>query len=322
MALFRDDPEFAAGITEAASRLGLARPFVEKDYWVTQVLRALHLVFPGQFLLKGGTSLSKGYGIIDRFSEDIDILVVPRNDHSATTAEARLRAMVTDTARALDLPWEVSRTPGHGVSASRGDAIRYVATEDATGLDTGIRPGEVLLETGFAGGPEPSELCEVATLVGKALEIPQGDYEDLAPFDLRMLDPRRTLIEKCAALHHLASTWTEKDPPTDARFGRHYYDIYQLLGHRRTVAGLTDREEFRLIVEDVGRISANNFGAITPRPEDGFGASKAFKPEPGSPLRAWLERGYRDSQVLISRMSRPPTFGRILTRIEENAALL
>jgi hypothetical protein len=62
MALFRDDPKFAAGITEAASRLGLTRPFVEKDYWVTQVLRALHLVFPGQFLLTGGTSLSKGYG--------------------------------------------------------------------------------------------------------------------------------------------------------------------------------------------------------------------------------------------------------------------
>jgi hypothetical protein len=72
----------------------------------------------------------------------------------------------------------------------------------------------------------------------------------------------------------------------------------------------------------VARISANHFGTVTPRPREGFGASKAFKPEPGSPLRAWLERGYSDSQVLISRMTRPPTFGRILTRIEENGALL
>jgi hypothetical protein len=322
MVLFRGDPDFAAGITEAASRLGVARSFVEKDYWVTQVLRALHLVFPGQFLLKGGTSLSKGYGIIDRFSEDIDILVVPRNDHSATTAEARLQAMVTGTAAALDLPWEVARTPSRGLFPSRGDVIRYAATEDATGLNTGIRLGEVLLETGFAGGPEPSELCEVATLVAKALEIASSDYEDLATFDLRMLDPKRTLIEKCAALHHLASAWTDEDPPTDARFGRHYYDIYQLLGHQRTVTGLADREEFRLIVEDVARISANHFGAVTPRPEEGFGASKAFRPEPGSALRAWLEAGYRDSRVLVSRAAQPPTFGRILARIEENAALL
>ena len=322
MALFRDDPEFAAGITEAASRLGVARGFVEKDYWVTQVLHALHLVFPGQFLLKGGTSLSKGYGIIDRFSEDIDILVVPRNDHSATTAEARLRAMVTGTAAALELPWDAARTPGRGLFPSRGDVIRYVATEDSTGLSAGIRPGEVLLETGFAGGPEPSEMCEVVTLVGTALEILPGDYEDLAPFDLRMLDPKRTLIEKCAALHHLASIWTAENPPTDARFGRHYYDIYQLLGHQRTVTGLADRKEFRLIVEDVARISANHFGTVTPRPSEGFGASEAFKPEAGSPLRAWLERSYSDSQILITRMTRPPTFARILARIEENAALL
>jgi len=54
-------------------------------------------------------------------------------------------------------------------------------------------------------------LCEAATLVGKALEISSSGSEDLATFDLRMLEPRRTLIEKCAALHHLASTWTEED---------------------------------------------------------------------------------------------------------------
>lgn len=322
MPLFRDDAEFADGITEAASRLGVARAFVEKDYWVTQVLRALYLVFPGQFLLKGGTSLSKGYAIIDRFSEDIDILVLPRNDHSATTAEARLRAMVTGTAAALELPWEPSRIPGRGVTASRGDLIRYVATEDPSGLTAGIRLGEVLLETGFSGGPEPSEMCEVTTLVGQALEIPPGNYEDLVSFDLRMLDPRRTLIEKCAALHHLASIWTEEKPPADTRFGRHYYDIYQLLGHQRTVEGLADREEFRLIVDDVARISANHFGVVTPRPEEGFAVSKAFRPDPGSPLRTWLEAGYREANALIPRTSQPPTFGRVLARIEASASLL
>lgn len=322
MALFRDDPDFGASITEAASRLGVARPFVEKDYWVTQVLRSLHLLFAGQFLLKGGTSLSKGYGIIDRFSEDVDILVVPRNDHSATTAEARLRAMVTGTAAALELPWEEWREPGRGLSASRGDVISYPVTEDTMGLDTGIQMAEVLLETGFAGGAEPSELCSVTALVGTVLAIPPGEYEDLAPFDLRMLDPRRTLIEKCAGLHNLASIWTQEKPPADARFGRHYYDIYHLLGHRRTVAGLADREEFGVIVQDVARISANHFGAVAPRPESGFATSKAFQPGAGSPLRAWLEAGYRESHVLISRAAEPPAFGRILARIEEHAHLL
>lgn len=323
MAYFRDDTDFAAGIAEAASRLGLAQTFVEKDYWVTQVLRSLLLVFPGgQFLLKGGTSLSKGYGIIDRFSEDVDVLVVPRNDHSAATAEARLRAMTAGTAAALSLSWEESRTPGRGVFASRGDLIHYATSADVTGMDTGIRLGEVLLETGFAGGREPSEICRVSTLVGTALALSSDDYEDIAPFDLLMLDPRRTLVEKCMALHHLASIWTEENPPSDARFGRHYYDIYQLLGHPRTVAGLGEREEFGRIVEDVARISANHFGAVTPRPQEGFAASKAFRPDPGSPLRAWLEAGYRQSEVLIPRAARPPTFGRILARVEEKAGIL
>jgi hypothetical protein len=52
------------------------------------------------------------------------------------------------------------------------------------------------------------------------------------------------------------------------------------------------------------------------------GASKAFRPEPGTRIRARLEAGYRDSRVLVSRAAQPPTFGRILARIEENAALL
>ncbi len=200
--------------------------------------------------------------------------------------------------------------------------IRYGTTEDATGLNTGIRLGEVLLETRFAGRPEPSEMCAVATLVGTALEIESGDHEDVAPFEMRMLEPRRTLIEKGSALHHLASTWTEEDPPTDARFGRHYYDFYQLLGHQRTVAGLADREEFRFIVEDLARISANHFGAVTPRPEEGFGGERGL-PTRTRQFAARLARGGLPRVAgPVSRAAQPPTFGRILAQIEEDAALL
>ena len=56
--------------------LGLHSQFVEKDYWVTQTLRILYEDYPGHFIFKGGTSLSKGFGLIERFSEDVDVLVV------------------------------------------------------------------------------------------------------------------------------------------------------------------------------------------------------------------------------------------------------
>ncbi|HUZ51403.1 MAG TPA: hypothetical protein VMU94_02590 [Streptosporangiaceae bacterium] len=64
MANFRDRPDFYASIDAAAERLGFSAAIVEKDNWVTQALRILARDFPGDFIFKGGTSLSKGYGLI------------------------------------------------------------------------------------------------------------------------------------------------------------------------------------------------------------------------------------------------------------------
>ena len=66
-------------ITQTAARVGLPTQAVEKDLWVTTLLQLLFtLPFASQLLFKGGTSLSKSYGLIHRFSEDID-LVIDRN---------------------------------------------------------------------------------------------------------------------------------------------------------------------------------------------------------------------------------------------------
>ena len=71
MARFRDSAEFAPTIDAAAARLGISPAAVEKDYWVSEALRALASGYGDDFVFKGGTSLSKGYRIIERFSEDI-----------------------------------------------------------------------------------------------------------------------------------------------------------------------------------------------------------------------------------------------------------
>jgi hypothetical protein len=77
MTLFRDSEEFGPTLDAAAEHLGISATAVEKDYWVSEVLRVLARNFAGDFIFKGGTSLSKGYRIVERFSEDIDILVRP-----------------------------------------------------------------------------------------------------------------------------------------------------------------------------------------------------------------------------------------------------
>ena len=94
MSRLRDnEADFEGAVVSAAERLGLAPLFVEKDYWVTQVLRALHDQHAGAFVLKGGTSLSKGYELIERFSEDVDILIQPAKGDSAKSRERLLKTI-------------------------------------------------------------------------------------------------------------------------------------------------------------------------------------------------------------------------------------
>jgi len=73
--IFRHTPEFKPTIEAAAERLNISATAIEKDYWVSEVLRVLAARHHGNFLFKGGTSLSKAFQIVDRFSEDVDILI-------------------------------------------------------------------------------------------------------------------------------------------------------------------------------------------------------------------------------------------------------
>lgn len=71
------NPDFSNLIAQSARQLKMPADFVEKDYWVTYVLYRLVKEGVDDFVFKGGTSLSKGWNLIDRFSEDIDLLFVP-----------------------------------------------------------------------------------------------------------------------------------------------------------------------------------------------------------------------------------------------------
>ena len=94
---FRDQSEFGPTIDAAADRLGISATAVEKDYWVGEVLRVMASEFAGDFVLKGGTSLSKGYGLIQRFSEDIDVLVLP-GDRGRGATDTLMKRMSADAA--------------------------------------------------------------------------------------------------------------------------------------------------------------------------------------------------------------------------------
>jgi hypothetical protein len=322
MPLLREDPDFGAAIANAARDLGDLDPsFVEKDYWVTQVLRVLHTSFANGFTFKGGTSLSKGYRIIERFSEDVDILVVPLAGASNQDADDHLLAITGAVSTALQLEWEEARAPGRGKDGSRGDLLRYEPRVDA-GVRIGIGPGAVLLETGYGGGDEPAEMVTITPLICEGVGLDPEEHDDTRAFRVRALQPRRTLIEKLFAVHHFATQFEEGNVP-EARLGRHFYDIHKLLEHRPTLDQLgKERHDFERIVGEVERLSRIQFGGTTPRPDGGFADSPAFAPARETDLRRWLEQKYEEALQLLPRAARPPSFGDIMKRVHELREIL
>jgi predicted nucleotidyltransferase component of viral defense system len=69
MIVFRDSSEFGPALRSTAEGLGIPAAAVEKDYWVSEILRAMSREFGNDFVFKGGTSLSKAYRIVERFSD-------------------------------------------------------------------------------------------------------------------------------------------------------------------------------------------------------------------------------------------------------------
>ena len=106
MARFADLAEFGPTLDAAAERLSISPTAVEKDYWVSEVLRVLSRDFAGDFVFKGGTSLSKGYRLVERFSEDIDILALPAalSAHESATLRAHGPAGLGDDGSSTPRP--------------------------------------------------------------------------------------------------------------------------------------------------------------------------------------------------------------------------
>ena len=108
--------------SETAARLGVADAIVEKDFWVCWALKQLfsNKAFEGRILFKGGTSLSKIYHAINRFSEDIDLAVDyvalgftgekdPRQENISNTKRNAILGEMMETCRGYAFPEVSSR---------------------------------------------------------------------------------------------------------------------------------------------------------------------------------------------------------------------
>lgn len=234
-----------------ATRLGTAVQNVEKDFWVCWVLDALFNGMPPggpRLLFKGGTSLSKGFGLISRFSEDIDITVF-RDDLGQHVEPADLEALSGKQRRVqLDAIREACQAFiqgdfNAGLRARATELIRQGFTleadpDDADGQsllfwyptatarqDEYIRSA-VKIESGAKSALDPH-----ATAVIKPYVADDLPHLDLRVTNVTTVRPERTFWDKIVILHGLRQ-WFERRGELrhgGQRVSRHYYDVHQLL---------------------------------------------------------------------------------------------
>ncbi|MFN7454149.1 MAG: nucleotidyl transferase AbiEii/AbiGii toxin family protein [Pseudobdellovibrionaceae bacterium] len=224
---------------------------VEKDYWIMHALWGLQQLGLN-FELKGGTSLSKGWKCIDRFSEDIDIYIQPPNgmvvhtgkNHSKNSHVESRRHFFESLAKKIVIPGFSSVERDHNFddqSQMRNAGIRLFYP-NRFGQIPGLKEG-VLLEVGF-DQTTPSEPIHISSwLLDKAIEVNLPGTLNRA-VEVKCYLPEYTFVEKLQTI----STKFRRHQMTGqmpANFMRHYYDVYQLLKLERVQKFIGSTEYFK-----------------------------------------------------------------------------
>ncbi|MBX3194305.1 MAG: nucleotidyl transferase AbiEii/AbiGii toxin family protein [Microbacteriaceae bacterium] len=318
-----DDPEvFRGTILAAAERIGVQPLAVEKDYWVCEALRAITAAHPDEVVFKGGTSLEK-LRIIRRFSEDLDLLVI--GQYPSKNAEQRaLRTLLTTAAEATGA--EPTGVTAGGDSGSFHRSGYLSPPLEHRGEPGAIAdPATILVELGQSGGPNPHASHPVTSLLARELADSGFDtsaWDDLRSFDVSILHPGRTLLEKLLRVNNFtADPDAAASPHGWPRIGRQLYDIYALLHDPSVRELLTDKPLVAEILTSARQVSAAFGKPDLPVPEGGFASSAAF--DPASPLvdrlRVEHDAAMRD---LYYGTDEPPSFDDVLTQVRADAALL
>jgi len=252
-------PEFEQAILQAADHFrarGLRPAMIEKDYYVTEALRIIAGA-SDKVIFKGGTSLAKGWNLIQRFSEDIDIFLDPAAFDPALGKRGidrelkALRDTIAAHGALTFLPEESQTIGGFG----RND--RFLYKQHFGGV--GEVADRVIVEAGSASGREPTVTIELRSYLSAFLQdrkISLGT-EDETPFPMRLLHFRRTFVEKMFAIHGKVQILKRDDRPLGT-YARHYYDLFQLAG-QQDVVNMLQSAEYAAIKADYDTISRTHF---------------------------------------------------------------
>jgi Nucleotidyl transferase AbiEii toxin, Type IV TA system len=252
MNLHLDKDNFEGAIIATAEHFKIPEIFIEKDYWVTY---ALHLLFRSEvkdlIVFKGGTSLSKCYKVIERFSEDID-LVISKNDCVSGNA---LRERLKDVTKVIDksILEPVPNDPNNNKKGSLRKIVYSYPKVGVKGVFGEVRE-TIVLEVSHLGNFQPNTIKPICTLIADYIKttpnielISQFGLED---FEVKTLAIERTFCEKIISL--IRFSYTENPLDDLSKKVRHTYDLHQLL-RQPEIQNFVDTSAFDIMLIQVGK---------------------------------------------------------------------
>jgi hypothetical protein len=234
---------------QTAARLGLSGQMIEKDFWVCWTLKRLFSLaeFQGHLTFKGGTTLSKVYNVIERFSEDVDVAIEraflgfggenePEGAPTGKQQRARIEGLIklcqqtvagrlqpllrqaVATALGYEAGWTLSLDP----SDPDGQSLRFEYPPSITGASGPHFAAAVKIELGARSDHFPVANRTIAPYASEAFP----DAFAAAHVQLRVLAAVRTFWEKATILHRVHHLPEGNQLPL--RMSRHYYDVFKL----------------------------------------------------------------------------------------------
>lgn len=263
-------------IQRVVSERNIDEASAEKDWWVTAVLYALFHTSVSEYLLfKGGTSLSKGWNIINRFSEDIDLaldrsfFLNVRGEKCANCTSntqihhlrekgqdfilGNLKEELTNKLGEMGLK-DVAVVGENELTDENGDSVRFDHDKDPSVIfvrypslyssNESYATPEVKIEISVLSMAEPFEMKLISSLISQAFAKDGITVDDDYTMQIKTVSPARTFLEKA----FLLCEEFQKDKPRTRRMTRHFYDLEKLMRTEYAEKALNDSELYKEIV--------------------------------------------------------------------------
>ncbi len=236
-------------ILATAEYLDMRDIYIEKDYWVTVALyEILHSDIADQSVFKGGTALSKCHKLIERFSEDIDMVVLRNEGENDSQLKKKIRT-ISKVVEKIIPEIEVE-----GLTNKMGNILKTVHQYDKIfDGDFGQIREHVVVEATWLGNFEPFSEMQVSSYIYEMMKAKGQDelieQYKMAPFTIQVLSKLRTICEKIMSLVRFSRS---EDPIADLKNKiRHVYDIHQMLKDEE-IRQFLERSDFDDMLIKVG----------------------------------------------------------------------